>query len=968
MISRVTAFVVCMTCALAAPPGDRFEDPIRLAGESALHLVDLRDATAEPGEASHYRDMGVDGRPFDVPPRSVWVSWRAPREGVAQVILARRDPLTPSLSQPRVPGNPHVALYTNGTRLASLAPVSGERFSRLGHELTRFPVVSGCEYRLAISATQPWMAEYWLAIRLDATAIPENDSLTNALPWETGSAAILFDLDLASSEPEEPDFGTTEFVLSNDRFIEWVSPVSRGGSSLWFRWVPPADGPYAFHVSAPAAYPQLALYRRKREAATMEAPRFSQLDRVGRASNGGFWISASSYQPCEGCTVEWSYWEVPYRAADATVAVSARAGEELWIQVDRLWGDSTYWTVVDPGDGPGAGVLNRDGTHRSAGVLHVTAAAPNDAFSQALELPDPGRDLEPSYYQGASWEEGEQEPGGPDGNPGSVWWKWSAPATGAFLAVGPPSDAYRGSTLAGLQRLTGDSSASRSSYFEATAGESVLLRCQVLPADDEQQPAVFPTIFPTPANDRFESARPLDLTVERRFLQPPGPLLWEPGEPRNDALTNSGSAWFGITSERDQMVRLSYDGFQGREVTSAMQVGFQMTLFEGDTLSNLRPLPPAVPGFVQQEFFLRAGTRYHLQIQEGRARWSYPRTYYWTVAPSHDLFAGRSFLGSAYQSYGLLADSDWFTLQSAEAGEPPHGGVPAARSLWYEWEVPQSGPHVLRFVGRRGSRVALYRGGSLDSLQRLADLALLSDGEVMGRFAAEKGERLVFAFEDSSPAWFGHMVQLQPALEHDDPNTPAPMDDLRGFSTWPATVDTREHSLVPEASHGVLWHQWTAPEDGLWSLEIIWLVVEQNPSPTPQLRIFTANSADALIPLETSTPPVAPGRELLLFHARSGQSYRIAVLPRVSHLLQYRLGMTGPTVTGTVAVSIQPDSSGQGWIVVSRNRFLHRMERSEDLRHWENLGWFETPADGIYHPKTNLMTQGANTFIRVVRP
>ena len=84
-----------------------------------------------------------------------------------------------------------------------------------------------------------------------------------------------------------------------------------------------------------------------------------------------------------------------------------------------------------------------------------------------------------------------------------------------------------------------------------------------------------------------------------------------------------------------------------------------------------------------------------------------------TPPPANDAFADASTLTQGRTTL----PPHWWTCATAQAGEPAHGGAPAAHSVWYRTTVG-SGRVT---VDSPDNRVAIYQGSTLATLTRVAD-------------------------------------------------------------------------------------------------------------------------------------------------------------------------------------------------------------------------------------------------------
>jgi len=120
------------------------------------------------------------------------------------------------------------------------------------------------------------------------------------------------------------------------------------------------------------------------------------------------------------------------------------------------------------------------------------------------------------------------------------------------------------------------------------------------------------------------------------------------------------------------------------------------------------------------------------------------------AVPANDAFANAT---------AILTDSAEALMEwrgaSAEAGEPAHGGRPAARSLWWNWTPQTSRRARLWFETQDASllaRMAVYRGTALGSLTQIA--ATAADGR-WGRLEADVNAGESYLMVIDSPATAG---------------------------------------------------------------------------------------------------------------------------------------------------------------------------------------------------------------------
>ncbi len=209
-----------------------------------------------------------------------------------------------------------------------------------------------------------------------------NDNLADAKVITGEHHEEFIDLRYATREPGEPSHG------------------GRSHKSAWWKWTAPVSG--EFHAatisdifdSEDSRTPGIAVY-----TGPAARPSFSQLVRVAQASNAG--LVPGETRPADDCT--------PARAAFIAVA------------------GTTYYIAVD---------LHQNGTEEHKGFrsgLFLGRAPANDHFANAAEIIGSRRTVR-GHNVGATEEPGEPVIDPTWKKPGSattsVWWKWTAPASG----------------------------------------------------------------------------------------------------------------------------------------------------------------------------------------------------------------------------------------------------------------------------------------------------------------------------------------------------------------------------------------------------------------------------------------------------------------------------------------------------------------------------------------------------------
>lgn len=420
--------------------------------------------------------------------------------------------------------------------------------------------------------------------------------------------------------------GSTMYsTLEPDEFGYEDDPV---GHSIWYRWTAPATGMYEFDLSGSETGHDFGLYR---------GDRIGLLESAPHVGGGVFRVHAG----------------VTY----------------------RLRVTPGYYSYGGPGDvalswRPVPLPANDDFADAQA-ITGASGSLEAEAYGATREL------LEPSHMY-------DPEDGGR-----SVWYRWTAPADGAYAFLfrgaswaGAVTAIYTGTSFSDLVRV--DSAGSGEVMrFGTEAGRTYLI------AVDVGAPFELAwTSTPTVANDLFKDA--VVLAPEGGVVANDGRLAsYEAGEPL--AYTSTWYSWTAPAVEGP--------------VTF---VGGSMAIFVGDAVDALTLVMETTccgsPGALT--FNPVPGKTYRLQLRD-QARttlaWDFGR-------PANDAFADAPVLtGASGHVEGSMAHA------TLEAGEPNHSSSP---SVWYSWTAPSTGPVSLTTAYSAGDSpgIAVYTGSSIGSL------------------------------------------------------------------------------------------------------------------------------------------------------------------------------------------------------------------------------------------------------------
>jgi hypothetical protein len=699
---------------------------------------------------------------------SVWYRWTAPSNGVFAI------------------GQNYSSYYLfvyEGTELPNLL----QRASGSGRVI--FAAQGGVEYHIAIVATY---SSGSFAFSLRPVATPPNDNFANRITLS----------------------GTNVFFGGNGRNATAETPEFHGAKSLWWSWTAPADGvvvmisPVYGHFSIFTGDPETNLFL----AANSYEKRLSFIANAGTTYSIG--VDTASYGSDEaqlhlfypdvpandhfmnaapiltstfattnsnvGATAEpdepfhaslhspakslWWRWTPP---ADESVLISTEGSEFLTVLAVysgatlgelheivssgsgaadyraafalRVRAGETYYIAVD------GYYVNEFGTVRLR-ITQIPTPA-NDDFASRAEL---ATNHVTGSISGASRELDELS--GRHGiNDISLWWNWTAPTSGVFVAEIDRDFAFQilsGTALTNLQSLWPPTLFEQGNWypptpdryaFEVVAGSNYALRVSAAPAMLGEFTLAL-TYVPPPPNDYFTNR--LVLAGTGITLQSSNTFASsEPYEPYRDSA-RWNSVWFEWTAPDTRPYAITTTGL----------VNHLITVYTGSALSNLVavPTPGYESGFDHLLFRAAAGRTYFIAVTEyssPRPPRVVPNTTFTfrlppAMSPANDDFANRTVLhGSNIVVSGSNVDA------TTEDGEPPIGFA-THQSVWWSWTPLVSGGATVRVLATNAQFAgAVFTG---DSVSNLTIVATNFFHQLPLTFSAEAGQSYAIAIDGNS--------------------------------------------------------------------------------------------------------------------------------------------------------------------------------------------------------------------------
>lgn len=507
----------------------------------------------------------------------------------------------------------------------------------------------------------------------------------------------------------------------------------------------------------------------------------------------------------------------------------------------------------------------------------LLAAPPaNDAFANRLDVTGL------SLISGTTVE-ATKEPGEPNHglNPGgrSVWYSWTAPATGQVSLLvtnhsfSPLIGVYTGTSVNALTTWSFSANTNTLSFpviaattyqlaIDGTSGGSFTLN-------------ISPVVTPPP-NDLF--ANRITVSTGPALIQGTNDgATKEPFEATPPWGGGGKSVWWSFTpaTSGECLINLYFS-------TSFLP---SVQVYTGSGPGSLVQAAPAGLGG-PIAVTVTAGTTYHVAVDSYQANTS--GTFSMQIndplpPPSNDLFVNRTVLS------GMSARANGYNNGATkEPGEPSHAGNTGGRSVWYSWTAPVTGVFTSYFLNMSSSGTSspfmmplmgIYTGGSVGSLTPVASTSGQFVNSLALPFNAVAGTTYQIAIDGSSTFTFGNSGSFQLNLTQPPVNNAfASRIDLgtAGTATSSSWVDLGTTTEAQEPVAGAflarsIWWSWTAPSSGFYSIDTLGSDFDT------LLQVFTGPALGSLTFLMENQDADDQGRSRLLLNATAGTTYHFRV-------------------------------------------------------------------------------------------
>lgn len=350
----------------------------------------------------------------------------------------------------------------------------------------------------------------------------------------------------------------------------------------------------------------------------------------------------------------------------------------------------------------------------------------NDDFADAQPLSGTFPLNASGSNQYSSHEESEPSHGATAGT-GSVWYSWTAPASGPVTVSACRQSSF-GSVQLGV--YTGDRLGSLSAVgapagsFIDCYGDTKALRIDA-EAGIEYKIAVDGTQTGTsyslqidgrPDNDDFTDAQPISGSLPTWQSSSNAGAGRQSGEPQIAGDSGGASVWYSWTPQGSGTVRVSVCGNGALDPL--------LGVYTGDALGELAVIaqadaePGAECGTASTvEFEFVAGTTYRIAVEGAGGSEGFFELEL-RGRPHNDDFADAQQISPSLPEF-VSGDT---RLASKQESEPDHAGDPGGASVWYSWTPSSSGPVGISTCSFSGidPLLAVYTGSSLEDLTEVA--------------------------------------------------------------------------------------------------------------------------------------------------------------------------------------------------------------------------------------------------------
>jgi hypothetical protein len=954
-----------MTVVAGAPSNDNFAQSIGLAGSFASVTSHNVGATAEPNEPPN----------SFLATNSIWYSWAAPTNGAVTLTVKSTQM------------GPVVIVYT-GNMLATL----NEAARSSGSSVT-FSAVNGVTYRILVAGWARQSGSFSLELR--PAQPPANDAFADRTALSSLPVTVSGSNRDATHEPGEPWLINWTESSGASAWWSWTAPgngvfaVETAGSSFpaavgvfqgtainqltqiaaglgveYARW----DASARFHAAAGATYQivvdgqsggrgEFDLSVRPAHPPTNDdfANRTllsgTNVTLVGSTVDGSREVGEPIHNPYKpaGGTVWWS-WTAPF--SGPVIVRSGSIGVPLWLAIYTGTTLPTLIQVANDFIGAGARFNAVAGTayqivvDSAYGVsesflLHIERILPpaNDDFAHRTPLSGfvssgSGANAE------ATAQAGEPSHAPPASPAHSLWWTWTAPASGSFILDAENSyfatalAVYTGTALGSLTRVADNSMNGNQMTFSATAGTAYQIAVDGKSGTTGNIQFTLRPAF-APPNDSFANRISITGSTARVIGFNTGASA-EPGEPLG--FNNGASVWWTWMAPSAGLYTVTVTGTTFRVLLGVYTGSTLGTLVRvaGDGLSSFDPA-------AQTTFRAMAGATYQITV-DGRLGSSGAVQLDLRPAqpPINDDFANRIQLTGV----SFTGEANNFEA-STEPDEPHHlpaSDTPDGASVWWGWTPPVTGKYTVQLSAGRVNVLVIYTGNILSGLTRVAKGPGTTVGGSRASFRAVAGTEYQIAVAGLGSVTDAFTLTLGPAAS--PPNDDfADREPLVGTAVrvHGSTAEALSEPNEPVSGYGAsVWYTWIAPATGEAAIN-----TEYNEAHTA-ITVYTGSALSSLIRLPQNSTLYAGNGRRVTFSAVAGQAYQIVVdsVAEWQGSFHLRLIETPSPIEQmpVFALPVRLEDGAVQLLLSGQPNRAYVLEASEDLEFWIPIATNSAPS------------------------
>jgi hypothetical protein len=461
------------------------------------------------------------------------------------------------------------------------------------------------------------------------------------------------------------------------------------------------------------------------------------------------------------------------------------------------------WSNAPPGNySLQVSVTNDAGVVRLSPSVAVSIRPTNDNFADRLPITGASNVIT-GYNINSTMETGEPAIAGGH----SVWWTWTAPASGRATAstVGsifwPVLGVFTGTNLDRLTLVTNSTAGPMGPTWDTVSFDIVAdTPYQIAVASwygEENQIRLAVTMVPTPSNNDYDHRAELTgfqaESTGNNFA-----ANNEPREPLHAGHAGGHSVWWQWTAPASGWVEL------GLVAQNSMPL---LAVYTGDVLTNLAGI--AASNSNSLTFNATGGVSYVIAFDDDGLAGEFDLSLILRVPPENDAFSRRLALtGTNLQATGALGGA------TRETGEPGHAGHVGTRSVWWSWTAPSAGLVTLSLASDIWAPLlATYAGSTLSNLVPIASVA---GSSVTFQVNAQTAYQIALDTADNLVANFILSLDFKAAPVNDDflfdfvlTNNSARIEG----NNVSASGEPNE-PLLGGADSKTLWWSWTAPSNG----------------------------------------------------------------------------------------------------------------------------------------------------------